>query len=562
MQMPAYDKRGAKNGGGKSGKNNMFEDDGAHVAIIGLLPSSRVLSEGLANFDAGATRENQESKALLAGSKKDDMDMYLKTVRGIAKPGWRMDMQPVQTLDETRKEVMIRDFVQWGDAGLEFWEKKHCQQVYYNHHGLFAEVTQVPRSMTMVDMLIDPAKVHETQLPYYPRVINTFRSTYKWGQRKLFMSELAFLVRENVAAQNNAWVIYAGALPGHHIPQLFDEFGYGHVNVVLIDPRGGDFKMDGNTPVPTKATSDKDKGVYVRSDRWWSPKVVRWANNNDSLHGDGYQGVGKKGRRVVHLIGQGINSENTAQIMTDIKLRAEQKSDPKFYFISDIRVKEGNTEGASIEEISADNDLQVAILRQMQPEAALLKTRVAWEGEGGLTTPILKGEYWLQAWSGPSSTEFRLYTNRAMNPGYTETIECGNSEWERYFSHFNHVRRCATYEPVIKFPVWHDGVKVTRMQSGYCTCFDCTLDQMILGASLNQQIRARRPMPRIKNPQQRFNTVLYELAVAAKNACLREVWVSPKKTELQSHNSPSEPDEDRLPPELEHLNLQHMHHVS
>ena len=109
-----------------------------------------------------------------------------------------------------------------GEAG------PHCAQVttslIRSHHSsddlIIRPLAEIPLFIT------DKSK----QLPYIERP-DSERSTLHWGQLKLFMSELWFMMKYTKGAKS---LVYAGAAPGNHIPFLAGLFP--HIQFILYDP--------------------------------------------------------------------------------------------------------------------------------------------------------------------------------------------------------------------------------------------------------------------------------------------------------------------------------------
>jgi hypothetical protein len=78
----------------------------------------------------------------------------------------------------------------------------------------------------------------------YRHIQHSVRSTNHWGQRKLLLSEIEFLLmfvpqlRARCPPPKRIVILYAGAAPGTHIPYLFNLFNNksGDLQFVLFDP--------------------------------------------------------------------------------------------------------------------------------------------------------------------------------------------------------------------------------------------------------------------------------------------------------------------------------------
>lgn len=178
----------------------------------------------------------------------------------------------------------------------------------------------------------------------YRRREDEEKSTVHWGQRKLLMSEIEFLL-QTLDTKNRYTVVYAGAAPGTHVRILADMFP-SHT-FILVDP---------------------------------APFTVR----------------PERGRIVIH------------QTMFTDELAHELRSNhPHMLFISDVRSCDPDlhSEEVHTERIKADMQAQARWHRILRPHKSMLKFRLPYAPG---STVYLKGEVYLPVWGPPSTTECRL----------------------------------------------------------------------------------------------------------------------------------------------------------
>lgn len=166
------------------------------------------------------------------------------------------------------------------------------------------------------------------------------------GQRKLLISELRFI---NAFATKTCTIIYIGAAPGEHILFLVEYLLQRKVKATwhLIDPRAFHPSLQGRSDV------------------------------------------------VLH------QKLATLEVMKEL-FQFHKKED--ILLISDIRSVEDNGK-VTTRCLEKDQELQLQILKQLCPRAALLKFSPEI---GGKKYPYVDGHLWAQSWAGPNSREMRL----------------------------------------------------------------------------------------------------------------------------------------------------------
>jgi len=194
----------------------------------------------------------------------------------------------------------------------------------------------------------------------YAKRADEDRSSLHWGQLKLMESELYALTHLTEAAKPGAaevMVIYAGAAPGTHLPELIRMFP--GVMMEAYDP--GDF----------------------------APCTVEFADSS-------------AGRLSLHQ--RFFDETVVAEIRARVKLPV--------MFVSDIRTADPRCQELSEVEATVQEDQQ----RQMEwclalkPDVAVLKFRLPWS-EG--RTRYLKGKVLVQLFAPCTSTETRLIVRAA-----------------------------------------------------------------------------------------------------------------------------------------------------
>lgn len=207
------------------------------------------------------------------------------------------------------------------------------------------------------------------------------KSVIHWGQRKLLMSEIEFLLLAPPPLDKRCVVIYAGAAPGTHAKFLSDMFE--EHRFVLVDPAGFHVQADGD--------------------------------------------------RIITL-----NAFFTDELARQLK---EQYTDDtwQILFVSDIRSSDHSrvSEAENERRIQQDMEDQAGWHRILRPYKSMLKFRLPYTPG---TTRYLQGEIFLPVWGPISTTECRLVVDTdADNRDYDHT------EHEEKMAHFNTITRPALY---------------------------------------------------------------------------------------------------------------------
>jgi hypothetical protein len=214
---------------------------------------------------------------------------------------------------------------------------------------------------------------------------NDDKSICHWGQRKLFISELEFLINyypEVDTTKEKFYVLYIGAAKGTHLLylcSLFKEFHF-----ILVDPSQFDTRLQ-----------------YIDN----ITIVNKYFDDND------------------------------------VKLYSDKSRYPNLFLISDIRYPNLSENDLSSQQqyVVNDMELQKEWYLKIKPYKALLKFRLPWDS---LSCQYLDGDLYFQAWAGRHSTESRLVPN-----GQIKTYD--NRKYEEKMHYFNKIIRRKIYKPNI-----------------------------------------------------------------------------------------------------------------
>ena len=226
------------------------------------------------------------------------------------------------------------------------------------------------------------------------------KSVIHWGQLKLFLTTLQFLIKYIEKSDPLIYIIYAGAAPGGNIVLLADMFP--NTRWYLIDP---------------------------------APFVPE-------LH---------KHKQMIEIKNE-FFTENLAKYYYNLFKNRDKLS--KLYFISDIRLSPDD------DSVVKDNNINIIWHNIIQPDYSFLKFRCPYEGE---SYDYYKGDVYIQPYAPVSSTESRLvlkkelekekynineyqgkflYFNRIIRPAYHKQTIKQNKE-------FDHCYDCAFFSKII-----------------------------------------------------------------------------------------------------------------
>lgn len=229
------------------------------------------------------------------------------------------------------------------------------------------------------------------------------KSTNHWGQRKLFMSEIGFLLMFD---KNTPYIcLYVGAAPGNHIPYLSSLFK--NVEFVLVDP--SDFKIK------------ESKKIKI------------------------------------------INDFFTDKLAKDF---ADKNKSKKLLLISDIRSASWQVMEKKLVEkrVLMDMDAQKRWIKIIDPIKSMLKFRLGYcyPGQKVEKYKYFDGEIYLPVWGPQTTTECRLITD-----GKKEKLYCPKKLESQMFyfntctrvkyyshsikkSHYDHCYDCSSEIKILK----------------------------------------------------------------------------------------------------------------
>jgi hypothetical protein len=205
-----------------------------------------------------------------------------------------------------------------------------------------------------------------------------------WGQRKLLLTEMAFLTRECCRGPAPT-IVYAGAAPGIHIPTLSTLFP--EVTFHLYDPVSFGFS---ETPK-----------LHLYQRKFTSEDAENWSKQK------------------------------------------EEEKERNILFISDIRTADHRvmTPQENEETIIQDLQLQETWYHQIRPVSALLKFRLPYPSTSrNPTFTYLDGLMMKQVWSPQTTTETRLIPNGQRREYDLVTYE------QQLFYHNTEVREKVLYQ--------------------------------------------------------------------------------------------------------------------
>lgn len=283
-------------------------------------------------------------------------------------------------------------------------------------------------TLRALDTLPRTISVDSPRMEYSERPVEE-RSTLHWGQRKLAIMEYGFLGDVlSGRADEKAIVVYAGAAPGRHIPDLASHFP--GVPFHLFDPAAFD-------PLVLEPQLQADAGIeplpHLKVHQCFFDEA--WADTFRKAVDDG---------AVKKLV-----------FICDIRT-----ADPLEQTKADVQV-----------DVQKDMERQEAWCLRMRPFASLLKFRLPW-AEGA--TEYLRGEVRIQPWAPTTSTETRLVVRHA---DLAHRAEYDNRAYEEALAFHNTVGRVRLYDHGLP----------SGLVPGFDHCFDCALEAFYLRAFLEKR---------------------------------------------------------------------------
>jgi len=289
--------------------------------------------------------------------------------------------------------------------------KKNCNNGYiYNYIGRDEEKSnkfEIDNYKKLEKFKNNDFITKYSDLPYLVKYENTFpkpKTIVHWGQLKMLLVTILFLIKVVDPNEKEVHIIYAGSAKGDNILLLCEMFP--NTRWYLIDPRDHNKKL-------YKKLENKDQILEITKDYF-----------SDNIAKKYYE----KFKNRTH----------------------------KLLFLSDIR------EGTEDNKVLKDQDWNANWHKIIQPDFSYLKFRVAYDKDE--IYKYYKGEIYLQIYAPSSSTETRilfkkdleeceyntyeyqgkmLYFNRVIRPSYHKTLFKNNN-------YFDHCYDCAYFSYVVK----------------------------------------------------------------------------------------------------------------
>jgi hypothetical protein len=244
-----------------------------------------------------------------------------------------------------------------------------------------------------------------------------------WGQRKLFLSELYFLVTQ--LRSRFALVIYAGSAPGHHLKAISTLFP--DVRFICYDPLPTRCKRPNVKVIQKLFTDDDIWELRKRYHKYYFISDIRTPKRYGSLYAD---------------------------------------SLPEEFRLNDRIKKRFNAQQWELICQSNMHDQQRWV-RRLSPVASMLKFRLPYSPGN---TNYLEGDLMLPVWGGIETTECRLIVGKSPF-----CCDYSNDLHEKRMSFFNRIYRSSTFQGCVPRQCWHG------------RCFDCTAEHEIIGMYLNSR---------------------------------------------------------------------------
>jgi hypothetical protein len=251
----------------------------------------------------------------------------------------------------------------------------------------------------------------------YKKQDAAMKSSVGWGQRKLFFSELEFLIFHwNKEKIPNPTCLYVGAAEGTHIPFLSSMFP--DIIFHLYDPR--DFSFDGS------------KNLVIFKEFFTDETAKKYSGRNDIIFISDIRTIDYKKAFKDSLAKRGI-------------IKFDFHENP----IGDsLLIEQAREESSKLVEEIIWNDMlkQQEWTLLINQEEALLKFRLPYILDGkDIICDYLKGVVYWQIYQLPRSTETRLKPTRGPDGNY-QISQWSCKEYEELcFYHNTQVREKITY---------------------------------------------------------------------------------------------------------------------
>lgn len=295
------------------------------------------------------------------------------------------------------------------------------------------------------------------------------RTSLHWGQRKLLISEIIWLVNHwNPETHPSPIFVYPGSIPGRHLNvliRMFPQFTY-----VLYDTdsteQGERRQWDFDTKIESM-TKNMKNFIQQRGNK----EETKILTDYDLLENNIKQG----GVIVVPKYFFDIDAEFFAQRFSDNCFLCVDIRDLNYFtFEKDHKVTNAV--------VMRDMEIQKKWVQTMKPVSSLLKFRLPWVLPGETwegTTEYFSGQIYVQAWAPPTSSETRLCTDG------TETVKYNNKLYEdMLYYHNNHIREKETY--TVKVNSIAKDINFVTKETGYDNRFDSSMEIFVLSEYLQK----------------------------------------------------------------------------
>ena len=272
-----------------------------------------------------------------------------------------------------------------------------------------------------------------------------------WGQRKLLLSEVQFLLAAK-KAKNAVTVLYAGSAPGIHIPWIAQKFKSLVKRWILVDPANYDSCCHEHPSLEVRNKYFTDRYCWsIRRELVKSKGLAlltEVAAGNFATAEEDRERVqtGQVPNLTMDEMATSHDKDSTPSLNKIIDF--EQEDTSPVLFISDIRTGEhtGESGGPEFEaEVKRNMDDQMRWCHILRPYLSMLKCRFPYmtvEFKGVThhyphrSTEYLDGNVQLQIWAPQTSTETRLIVSKNA-----PLIEWDNKQYEDQMYYHNTVVR-------------------------------------------------------------------------------------------------------------------------
>lgn len=318
------------------------------------------------------------------------------------------------------------------------------------------------------------------ELPYIERS-GLYKPTVHIGQRKLILSEVQFLTK-----YKTRYCIYAGAAPGHKNHLLSKLFP--HVKFIMVDPNKFEIKITNRGRQTTHRKIKHDDIVHIYHE--YPTKSNTWGDNTKVS-----QMTPTNIRKMISFIKSSTYKIFIIEDWYNINISEIFKNLSSKSFMSDIRSNVAMDTYPTDLDIIWNTSMMYNWIYTLNPEFSMIKFRLPFfntpkvvetdaknffeefEVSKKLGIDFIadykqkkmacpKGDIYIQAWAGQSSTELRLHIKKEdiKNPKYYDFKKIENKLY-----YFNSISR-GFYK--------HENANASSY-IGFCHCNDCALENNI-----------------------------------------------------------------------------------